>query len=433
MDKLLTLLSIERQAQEARTLEQSCHILANQIPKLVPVIHALIWIQSPLGSRLQTISGNVVLDEKGPYAIAILDEIKSLSLSDVTEKTETRQNKQTGTYLTFIPLITEQEGYMGGVVLETNAEPSEDQKRLIEELSATCAPIFALQILRKEKGWGNKISAALKINTPKKMAVICALVIAVLFPVRSTITAPVEIVPKNADYLTSGESGLIATVSIEPGAVVKTGDILVELDDTVLKAEMDLAQQTLEMAKASLSRIQRESLTAPEKKSGLSQIESEINEKEIRLSYALKKFENTKIKATRNGIAIFASKDALEGKPVQAGDVLMKLASPEDADLLIKVPVEQMIPLDRTAKVNFFLNVEPTTTREANIKSIGYEASTDEDGLSTYKIKAEINQDTKDPMRIGWQGIAKIKTEWTILGLDILRKPILFFRRISGI
>ena len=217
MDKLLTLLSIERQAQEARTLEQSCHILANQIPKLVPVIHALIWIQSPLGSRLQTISGNVVLDEKGPYAIAILDEIKSLSLSDVTEKTETRQNKQTGTYLTFIPLITEQEGYMGGVVLETNAEPSEDQKRLIEELSATCAPIFALQILRKEKGWGNKISAALKINTPKKMAVICALVIAVLFPVRSTITAPVEIVPKNADYLTSGESGLIATEVVALG------------------------------------------------------------------------------------------------------------------------------------------------------------------------------------------------------------------------
>jgi multidrug efflux pump subunit AcrA (membrane-fusion protein) len=65
-------------------------------------------------------------------------------------------------------------------------------------------------------------------------------------------------------------------VLVEPGEDVEQGQVVVNMDDTVLRADMDLAEQTLEVAISSLSRLRRESLSIPEKKAELSQLESDI-------------------------------------------------------------------------------------------------------------------------------------------------------------
>ncbi len=432
MEKLLTLLTLERQAQEAENSEQFHHIIVNHLGKLLPAEHIVIWVQGPLGTTLKKISGNAVLDPKGAYGIAILEEIKKIDPSNPS--IWATQNSQTKTCLTCIPFHTKSDGYLGGVVLETSAPYNEEQRILADEIGAALSPVMALHHLRQNRGMAGKISGALRLTSSKKKAVALILLLALVCPIRQSVTAPMEIVAKQADYITADMDGLISKVSVEPGAPVKEGDVLAVMDDTVLKAEYDLATQTLDMTKSAYSRLQRESLATPEKKTDLSRLESDIAEKEIRLDYAKTQFERTQIKATRDGIVIYPSKNELEGHPVKAGDVLMKIADPEQAEVLINIPVDQMIPVSDKDTVSFYLNVRPMDGFEARISSVGYEATADEAGDVTYKVKAQLKEDTaREDLRVGWKGVAKIRTEWTLLGLEILKKPILMARKITGI
>jgi len=112
----------------------------------------------------------------------------------------------------------------------------------------------------------------------------------------------------------------------------------------------------------------------------------------------------------------------------------MKIADPEQTEVLINIPVDQMIPMSEKDTVSFYLNVSPMDGFEAKISSVGYEATSNEAGDVSYKVKAQVTGDVdREDLRVGWKGIAKIKTEWTLLGLEILKKPILMARKITGI
>ncbi|MDY0029151.1 MAG: HlyD family efflux transporter periplasmic adaptor subunit [Pseudobdellovibrionaceae bacterium] len=432
MEKLLTLLTLERQAQEAESPEQFYHVIVNYIGKLLPADHVLIWTQGQLGASLDKISGNATFDPKGMYGIAVLEEIRKIDRKN--PQILTAHNAQTKTYLTCVPLYTKQDGYMGGIVFETMSPYKEDQIALLDEIVASLSPVMALHRLRQSRGIGNKVFGAIRLTSSGKKVASLVLLLALVCPIRQSVTAPMEIVAKQADYISADMDGLISKVTVEPGANVQEGQVLAVMDDTVLKADYDLAAQALEMARSAYSRLQRESLAIPEKKTDLSRLESEIAEKEIRLDYARTQLMRTQVKATRDGIAIYPSKNDLEGHPVRAGDVLMKIANPDEMEILINIPVDQMIPVSENDITRFYLNVSPMAGYRAKITSVGYEASSDISGDVSYKVKAEIsgNETSKD-FRVGWKGVAKIKTEWSILGLEIIKKPLLLARKITGI
>jgi hypothetical protein len=100
-------------------------------------------------------------------------------------------------------------------------------------------------------------------------------------------------------------------------------------------------------------------------------------------------------------------------------------------DVLIRVPVDSLVKIDQNAPVKFFLNVSPLVGLRADIRSIGYQASPDPDGLLTYKIRA--TPATKKALRIGWKGTAKIKGDWTLLSYALLRRPVMALRRLTGL
>ncbi|MCB1550624.1 MAG: HlyD family efflux transporter periplasmic adaptor subunit [Alphaproteobacteria bacterium] len=429
MDKLLTLLTLARQAQEAETRSEFLHVVVNQSNKLISYRQALVWSQRFFGPELEKISGNAVLDPKGPYALSILDQLKTLDKDKIG--IQKKQNETDQSYLTFVPFKTKQDGLLGGLILEHETAYTDDENKIIEELVQSYSPIFALHDLRRMATFPHRIKNIFHRQSKfRKIAIIVALAL-LFFPVRTSITAPIEIVPKDADYMTSPMDGLVSAVLVEPGEEVEQGQVIVNMDDTVLRADMDLAEQTLEVAISSLSRLRRESLSIPEKKAELSQLESDIAEKKIKLDYTKTLLARSEIKAQRSGIAIFSAKESLEGHPVHAGDVLIKIADPVHIEALIRVPVEAMIPVTNQADVNFFLSVQPSKSYRATIRNIGYESSLDADGLSTYKIIADLHG--QENLKIGWKGQAKIRTSWSILFLDLLRRPVLFVRQLSGI
>jgi hypothetical protein len=322
---------------------------------------------------------------------------------------------------------TAEEGLLGGLWLEAAAPYGEAEKRIWEELAAIYAQSLAVWHLRARKGW-NFVAGGGKWRG----RILAGVVILACMPVPAVIRAPAEIVARDAEIVTVPFDGMIDKVEVEPGDRVAAGDVLVRMEDRSLKAQMDMAEQDIAMAQAALSRRQRESLAAPEKKSNLVELQEEIESRRIARDYAQELTARGEIRATTDGIAVFAGAQALKGRPVRAGEKIITVAAPENTELQIRVPVDSMIAIPEGAAVSYFLNVSPFAGRKARVHSVGYQASIDEDGMMTYKIMAAL-PDGARAGRIGWKGTARIGTGWTILGYAILRRPVIVLRNLTGV
>ncbi len=427
MEKLFTLLELQHRAQQAQSRDALIHIIVNETLKIIPYTQAVFFKPDALSIKLERVSGNATLDQQSLYASTIKKSISALikdgSASVSLLKPAT--NNMNGVVLFF---KTAEEGILGGLWLETQNAYTEAEQRILEELSGIYGQCLALWHLRKNSSFLPSFSSQGKW----RKYVICATIIAAFFPVRLTISAPAEIIAKKAEIVTSPFDGLIEKIEVEPGDAVKEGDLLATMENQSLQAQIDVAQQEILMAQSALSRMQRESLSSPDKKMNLVQLQEEIESKKISRDYAQSMKERSEIRAAASGIAVFSGSHPLKGKPVRTGEKIMTIADPANYELLIRAPVETMMEIPDRARASFFLNISPFQSNDATIRSVGYQASADPDGLMTYKIIADLADDEKD-MRIGWKGTAHIKGEWTILSYAILRRPIITLRNLMGI
>jgi hypothetical protein len=424
MEKLFTLLTLQRQAMETQDIKGFYHYVVNYTSRLLPYQQSIVWSYQGQKVTLEKISGNVVLDPIGPIANKISSHIEGIisSASSFIQQTEFEKRPIT---LSFFR--NNQGEVIGGLWIETDAQYQEAEIKILEEVSVTYAYVMAhLQMRQRLKFW-NKATDALKY---RKAIISCAIILALL-PVRQTITAPAEIVARDADVITVPFDGMIEGIEVDPGDTVTDGQIVAKMDTTNLNAQVTIARQELNVAESKLARLQREAVENPDKGSDLNILQSEINKKQVELNYAETVQKNADITATRAGTAIFSDANRLKGKPARMGDVVMTVADPQDAELLVRIPVQSLLPIEEGYKVVFYLNASPLSGRLAKVKTIGYQATPDPDGLLTYKILADIED--KENLRIGWQGTAKVKGNWTILSYLILRKPLASIRYMTGL
>jgi hypothetical protein len=424
MEKLFTLLALQRKALESSSKAALAHIAVNDTVQIVPYKQAIFWSGDTHRLSLEKVSGNAVLDDKAPYAIEVKDALLGV-LKTEPLPSASRQTHD-GKSVAILIFRTQEDGILGGLWLENDRPFSDAEIQVLEELCVSYTRAFALLALRKRQGFSFSFK---KPAARKKYLLIAALVTAV-FPVRETITAPAEIVARNAEIVTVPFDGMVERIETKPGNAVAAGDVLAVMEDSALAAQVILAEQSLTAAESALARARREALGSPEKRGDITRLESEIAEKRIEFDYAKTLRENGNIKAPRFGTAIFSDAKAIEGKPARMGDPLMMIADPADAELLVRVPVPSMIEIAPDAPVHFYLNVSPLSGRAGNVTSIGYQASPDPDGLLTYKLRADIAD--REDLRIGWQGTAKIKGRWTVLSYKLLRRPIAAFRHVTG-
>lgn len=422
-NKALTLIDIVRDALTVQSMEGLGFVIANRPHALLAFDQALFWIGDTKSPTLHTVSGHTTLDPDSPFAQSLKEQIK-----DAVQKSENKPiiMADNGKSL-LIRLETDQEGVLGGLWITREKPFREAELTVTEELRLAFSAALALQTRRERFG----IPAAWqRIKTHKKI-IWGVLLILALFPVRLTISAPAEIVSADPAVVTAPYEGLVETVTVDPGQVVKKGDELAQMDLDALLARRDRSQQDVRIAHARLSRLRREAIADPQKKAELEQLRAEIALKQIDYEYAEEMLARSSLSAPRDGTAIFSDKNALIGKPVAAGTMLMQIADPGQAELLVRIPVDAMLPIDEGASVRLFLNVEPLKSHRAEIRTIGYQASTDPDGLLTYKLRADL-PDSVQP-RIGWQGTARIKGDWSIFSYAVLRKPLIALRRITGL
>ena len=438
MDKLLTLLSLQRLAQEAQNFDALGHVITNETLQITPYKQAVLWSNSGLSPKLTAVSGNAQMDDKSSYALALIKLIKNAAFkapssddtviiftpNDLTPHSE-HWNASHAALLIF---KTPKDGILGGLWLERDAKFAQGDVQLLSELTQSYTHAMALLQLRDR----SLISSALKNLRKAPSHIILALILIALIPVKLSITAPAEIIAFNPAIVSAPYDSKIDKVLVKPGDLVSKGQVLLQMDQLELSARMNIVAQELDVARANLSRLRRESLASPEKKIELKKLEFNIAAKQIEFKYAKDQMQRAEITSPANGIAIFSDASSLQGKPVRMGEKIMQVANEKDSEILIRVPVHAMIPITKEASTKFFLNVSPLSRHSAKIYSIGYQASADNDGLLSYKIHAKPDENTPD-IRIGWKGTAKIYSDWSILGYAMLRAPLASLRQLLGI
>ena len=442
MDKLLTLLDLQNRVQKATRLNDFSFIVTNETQKIVAYRQAVFWTYNTEKVSLHGLSGNAVLDKNSPYASfvkqAITETLKNapkyavtiidLDKEDLSSSIETESETGIASHITLCVFATEEEGILGGLWLERDKPLKDAEKEILGNLSESYA--YTLRAIDLSSRKDRHFLTFFKAKKSRAF-ISAALLIAFFFPTQLSITAPVEITARNPKVVSIPYDGILNDVLVNPGEAVTEGDIVATMDQTNLKAETDQAEQELQTAQVSLSRAGLESLSNAEKKADLQLLRAEIAQKRIALEYAQERLAKTNIAAPTDGIAIFADANAFEKKPMRTGEKLMIIAQPEETEALITVPVDAMLPISKDSPASFYLNTQPLKTHEADIVSIGYQASADPDGQLTYKIRAKI--DDTEAMRIGHKGTAKIKSHWSILGYAVLRRPLIAIRNIIGL
>jgi len=453
LQSLIKLISFFKQIRHQETQQKLGFFFVNDLFNLVPFRQCILWDYKAGNINIIAASGQMNIESDSPLAQFINQLAKrKTSENALARDHEARKNfiEQNGyaqisdltkeEYAAFssadiqeflspnMSLVTlfDSEGVAGGIWLSRDNPLGDIERAILEDASDALAE--KLLFFRKKR-FG--VNSAKKLNKFKTGLAILFLVFC-LWPVRFSITTSAEISAKNAIVVTVPFDGLIDEVNVRPNTFVQEGDLLLTLEKTHLKNQLALSTQALETAKERLSKTQREVFADPAKASDLNILKEEVKLKNLELKYAQDRLNVSNVTAKTKGVVLFSDQNDLLGKPAKAGDAIMKLVDPKDIELLIKIPSDTMINMNNDAPVRFFLNASPLDSLKANIYNISYQPVPDPNGLLTYKARAKI-ENIEDVEKIGLTGTAKIYGERTIMIVNLLRRPFIALRRLSGL
>lgn len=439
MDKLFTLLDLQKQARQSETIEKLAFIAVNKSIELIPYKQAIFWEKSDFSFNLHTISGNQELDKQGPYAQWMkraiqfflkvpqkpeFENVITIATKDLLDD----WHEWTREYAVLLLFRNKKGDVKAGLWLEREASFLDAELTLLDELADAYGHAYRLIKNMRSKSTEDGFFQSKKF----RIAALITFIALAFFPVRLTITAPAEIVAQNSRTVTIPFDGTLEGITVNPGENIKAQDVIAVMDKISLQGKVDLAKESYNAAQQAYSRAIRESLSSPDKKAEFNYLQAQVNAKKIEYDYAKELLQRSDIIAPISGLAVFSDKNTYNNRPVRTGDKIMQIANPKSIELLIRVPVNAMLPIKENIPARFYLNIAPLKNHTAAIQSIGYQASPDPDGLLTYKISATLNSNEED-FRIGWKGTSKIYGEWSVLSYAILRRPLIALRQFLGL
>lgn len=252
-----------------------------------------------------------------------------------------------------------------------------------------------------------------------------------LVPVRLSALAPAEVIALNAFTVAAPQDGVIHRFAVQPNSLVKAGDLLFILDDTSIMNRFEVASKALATARSDALVAEQRAFDDIKGKAELAGAIGRMREKEAELASIKALMARVEIKAERDGIAVFSDANDWIGRPVQTGERIMQIADPQDAGLLMWLPVKDALNIETGAPMKLFLHTDPLNPVQAKLQQTSYAASMSPENVSSYRLKGAFDN-TENLPRIGLRGTARISGEWSVLGYYLLRRPIAAAREWLG-
>jgi hypothetical protein len=253
-----------------------------------------------------------------------------------------------------------------------------------------------------------------------------------LFPVRLTVLVPGELVPANPAIIRVPIEGVIDQFYVTPNQEVLKGQPLLSLDLTTLLSRLQVAEQETQIATQEYRQSSLQGLTDSKSRGLLVPQQGKAAEKKIEADYVKELLNKAKIEAPRDGIVLFDDPSEWIGKPVQAGEKVMVVATNGDVEIEAWIPVGEAIELPKNSGVTLYLNAMPFSPVSGSLRYEGHEPIQRPDGVYAYRVRASLSPGDKGP-RVGLKGTAKVHGQYVPLSYWVLRRPLAALRQFLGI
>jgi biotin carboxyl carrier protein len=278
---------------------------------------------------------------------------------------------------------------------------------------------------------GGRPVSRLRIPGPRGkrwLAILAGVVL--IFPVRMTALAPVEVVPAQPFVVSAPYAGVIARIDVAPNAAVAPGQVVMTFEDIKVRNEMAQAEQKLQVARAKIDRSTSASFGKADEARDIAALRADYDVAKADYNYARDLMRKSQVTAPRGGMAIYSDRRDWEGRAVNVGDPIMQIADPKDVSFRIDLPAKEQMSLTPGGTVKVWLDAQPLWSLRGQIETASYQARPTADGVLAFAVTAKPNGEAP---RIGSRGTAKLYGEWAPLAYSLFKRPIASARQFLGL
>ncbi|HEY8096719.1 MAG TPA: HlyD family efflux transporter periplasmic adaptor subunit [Methylobacter sp.] len=431
---LATLLQLEKSFRNADTAEALAYTVVNDSRGLIVFRQAALWkIDS---SEVVAVSGLPVIDVNAPY-ISWLNkvfkqlsrdtsgEIRPLTAEDLQDGSADEWPQWIPAHALWLPVSAYGATPQAGLLLARESAWTEGELYLLEHMAHTFGHAWAALAPRPpfwKRDW----------LTKKPLLTGLAVLFCLLWiPVRQTALAPASVIPGHPTILRAAIDGVVDRFYIQPNDQVIKGQPLLSLEEETIKNKLTVTRKALAVAEAEYRKTAQQAMFDMDSKAQVNILKSRTEQQEAEVRSMEDWLARIDIKAPHAGIAVFSDVNDWIGKPVTVGERILMVADPADVELEVQLPIADAINLETGSKVQFFLNVDPTTPVSAELYFAAYEAEVTPDEALAYRLKARFKQADVLP-RIGLKGTAKVFGSRVPLVYYVLRRPLAALRQWMG-
>jgi multidrug efflux pump subunit AcrA (membrane-fusion protein) len=258
-----------------------------------------------------------------------------------------------------------------------------------------------------------------------------ALLALAALPVRMTLRAPGELVPREPTVLRVALEGTIQRLRVEPNQAVQAGQIVAELDDATQASRLQVARQALGTAEAEWRQTSQLALSDPRAKVQLATAQGKYEEKAAEVRFLEQQVQRTALLAPHAGVVLVDDPGSWSGRTVNAGEAIMRLAQPQDQELEAWLPVGDAIDLPAGSAMQLHLASRPGAPVTATLRLYAYEAERRPDGGYAYRLRGTLSGSDRE--RLGARGTVRIDGPRVPLIYWVLRRPLAALREVSGL
>jgi hypothetical protein len=429
------LLELIRRARSAESVTALRFIAVNDSHLLAPYQQSALWMKR---EGVVTLSGLMEVDANAPYAQWLVraasalagGKARAVTSADLPDTLQGQWKDWLPAHALWLPFGKDNEN-AGGLLFARDVPWRELELRLFYEWVQTW--FCAYRALSKPGIFGSAFKSLL--SSPRRMAKkpllwgLVALAIS-LCPVRLTVLTPGELVPANPVAVRAPFDGIIKSVLIQTNEVVKAEHPLFEYDDAQLVGKLGVATESLRTAEAEQRQYSQQALSDIRARAALSGARGNVEEKRLEVEFLREQLARAKVLAPRDGTAFIDEPSEWIGRPVSAGQRILRLAEPNDKEIEAWLPVGDAIVLPDGAPVRLYLNASPLFPVSGKIRYISYDAFHRPDGQYAYRVRATL--EGASDHRVGLKGTARLTGGRVPLIYWALRRPLAALREFLG-
>ncbi len=431
------LLELGHRARQAATVQELEFLLVNDSRLLLPYRQAVWWTHQ---WGVQALSGVVQPDRNVPYAQWVAQVCRHLvqqhsaacvlTATDLPPDLASQWAQWWPAHAVWLPMHLKSgagAGEAAGMLLAGPEPIQSDRLQLLVEWGSMW--IHAWQALQHQhlgspRLWWAHLRHQQARQTWWRRPVVwatAALLVLAAWPVHLTVLAPGELVAAQPVVLRAPMDGVVEQIHVQPNEMVQEGQLLFSLDEAQIASRLEISRQALQTAETEYRQFAQLALGDMRSKSQLAALAGKIGERRTEQAFLTEQRQRTQVLAPRAGMALFDAPTEWIGKPVQAGERVMRIAQPDVVEVEAWLPIGDAIPLQVGAPVQLYLAADPLHAVQAQLRYMAYEAVARPDGSYAYRVRAGLMQ--PGAQRIGLKGTAKLQGEKVSLAYWMVRKP----------